>query len=103
MTTINSERFAEICSEVWQNRAAVLAGRGFLSGEAALVRAVYWRLRNSGLLPASSTENYGSPQTVSTYQLGVRRLLKINGDPLFDCSPFLEELLQRYENDRLEY
>ena len=97
MTTIDSERFAEICSKVWLDRSAVLLGRGLLSGEVALVRAVYWRLRNSTALPASSIENYGSPQTVSAYQLGVGRLLEIDGNPNFNCSQFIEELLHRYE------
>jgi hypothetical protein len=97
MTTINSGRFAEICSKVWLDRSAVLTGRGLLSGEVALVRAVYWRLRNSAALPANSIENYGSPQTLSAYQLGVGRLLEIDGHPNFDYSQFLEELLHRYE------
>jgi len=97
MTTINPERFAEICSKVWQDRSAVLAGRGLVSGEVALVRAVYWRLRNSAALPANSTESCGWPQTVSAYQLGVGRLLEIDGHPNFDCAQFLEELLHRYE------
>jgi hypothetical protein len=98
MTTINSERFAAICSKVWLDRSAVLAGRGLLSGEVALVRAVYWRLRNTTALPANSIENDGSPLTVSAYQLGVGRLLlEINGHPDFDSAPYLEELLRRYE------
>ena len=99
MTTINSERFAEICSKVWLDRSAVLTGRGLLSGEGALVRAVYWRLRNLAALPANSTENYGSPQTVSAYRMGVGRLLEINGHPNFDCSQFIDELLHRYEHE----
>ena len=104
MTTINSERFAEICSKVWLDRSAVLTGRGLLSGEGALVRAVYWRLRKLAALPANSTENYGSPQTVSDYRIGVGRLLEINGHPNFDCFQFIDELLHRYEHesDRLE-
>ena len=103
MTTMNPERFAKICSQVWRDRSAVLSGRGLLSEEGALVRAVYWRLRNSAALPANSTENYGSPQTVSAYRVGVGRLLEINGHPDFDCSGFLDELLQRYkhESDRV--
>jgi hypothetical protein len=103
MTTINSERFAEICSKVWLDRSAVLTGRGLLSGEGALVRAVYWRLRNLAALPANSTENYGSPQTVSAYQMGLGRLLEINGHPNFNCSRFIEELLHRYEYDQPQY
>jgi len=104
ITTINQERFAEICSKVWLDRSAVLTGRGLLSGEGALVRAVYWRLRNLAALPANSTENYGSAQTVSDYRMGVRRLLEINGHPNFDCSLFIDELLHRYEHesDQLE-
>ena len=99
MTTINSETFAEICSKVWLDRSAVLTGRGLLSGEGALVRAVYWRLRNLGALPANSTENFGSPQTVSDYRIGVRRLLEINGHSNADCSQFIDELLHRYEHE----
>ncbi len=104
ITTINQERFAKICSKVWLDRSAVLTGRGLLSGEEALVRAVYWRLRNLAALPANSPENYGSPQTVSDYRMGVGRLLEINGHPNFDCSLFIDELLHRYkhESDRLE-
>jgi hypothetical protein len=99
MTKIDSERFAEICSKVWLDRSAVLSGRGLLSGEEALVRAVYWRLRNLVALSANSPENYGSPQTVSAYRLGVDRLLEINGHPDFDCSQFIDELLHRYEHE----
>jgi hypothetical protein len=99
MATINSERFAEICSKVWLDRSAVLTGRGLLSGKGALVRAVYWRLRNLAALPANSTENYGSPQTVSAYRMGVGRLLEINGHPNFHCSQFIDELLHRYEHE----
>ena len=97
MASINSERFAEICSKVWQDRSAVLTGRGSLSGDVALVRAVYWRTRNSAALPANTIENYGSAQTVSAYQLGVCRLLEINGQPNFNYSQAIEELLHRYE------
>lgn len=68
------------------------------------MRAVYWRLRNLAALPANSTENYRSPQTVSAYRMGVDRILEINGQPNFDCSQFIDELLHRYEHesDRLE-
>jgi len=96
-TTINSERFEEICSKVWEDRSTVLTGRGLLTAEAALLRAVYWRLRKSAPLPANSIENSDWPQTVSAYQLRLRRLLELNGDPKLDCAQFLDELLQRYE------
>jgi hypothetical protein len=73
--------------------------RGLLSGEGALVRAVYWRVHNLAALPANNTENYSSPQTVSDYRMGVGRLLEINGHPNFDCSQFIDELLHRYEHE----
>jgi len=47
--TINSAQFQEICNGVWRDRAVLLKGRGFLSGEAALMRA----------------ENYSSPRATS--------------------------------------
>ena len=104
ITTINQKRVAEICNPVWLDRSAVLTGRGLLSGEGAMVRAVYWRLHNLAALPANGAENYVSPQTVSDYRMGVGRLLEINGRPNFDCSLFIDELLHRYEHesDRLE-
>lgn len=77
----------------------MLNGRGLLSGEGALVRAVYWRVRNLAASPANRTENYGLPQTVSDYRMGVDRLLEINGHPNFDCSRFIDELLHRYEHE----
>lgn len=69
MSTINAEKFGKICDDVWRDRATILVGRGFLSGEDALVRAVYWRLYKVG----------GDPQQ------GKR-----------DYEPFLNELIQQY-------
>ena len=99
MTAINSKQFREICDGVWRDRTPLVRGRGFLSGEAALVRAVYWRLCKTGVKPAVSAENYVSPQAISAYQLGVSCLLELNGHPHFDCVPFLEQLIARYQNE----
>ncbi|MGH9968942.1 MAG: hypothetical protein ACREBG_14235 [Pyrinomonadaceae bacterium] len=99
MTSVNSAQFGEICTGVWRDRVAVLKGRGFLSGEAALVRAVYWRLYKVGLKPTASAENYGSLGSISGYQLGVSCLLELNARPRFDGAPFLKDLLQRYRNE----
>ena len=57
MTTINSEQFGEICNAVWRERAAVLRGRGSLSGEATLVRAVFWRLCKAGVKTKGCAEH----------------------------------------------
>ena len=99
MTTINSGQFGEICDGVWRDRAAVLTGRGVLSGEATLVRAVYWRLCNAGVKPARSAENPGSTPTVLTYQTIVGRMLELNARPPFDGAPILKELVERYQNE----
>jgi hypothetical protein len=99
MTTINSDRFGEICNGVWSDRAAVLRGRGLLSGEAALVRAVYWRLCNAGVQPTSSAESYGSKPTILAYLLAVSRMLELNARPAFEGAPILKELVERYQNE----
>jgi hypothetical protein len=97
--TINSEQFQEICNGVWRDRARLLSGRGFLSGEAALMRAVYWRLSKAGIRPILTPENYGSPHTASSYELGVSCLLEVNGGAHFDGMQYLNELVQRYTNE----
>jgi hypothetical protein len=99
MTTINSGQFREICNGVWRDRAAVLTGRGLLSGEATLVRAVFWRLCKAGVKPTGSAENYGSKPTILAYQLVVGRMLEVNARPPFDGAPILKELVERYQNE----
>jgi hypothetical protein len=98
--TISSEQFGEICSGVWRDRTAIVGGRGFLSPEAALVRAVYWRLCKAGVKPSgSSSENYGSGQTVLTYKIVVEYVLELGANPRFDGAPFLSELVERYQTE----
>ena len=99
MTTINSEQFGEICNGVWRDRAAVLRGRGLLSGEATLVRAVFWRLCKAGLKPTRRAEDYGSKPTTLAYQLVVGRMIEVNALPAFDGAPILQELVERYQNE----
>jgi hypothetical protein len=100
--TISSEQFQEICNGVWRDRAVLVDGRGFLSGEAALMRAVYWRLSKAGIKPILGAENYGSPQTASSYELGVSCLLEVHGHPRFNGSEYLHDLVQRYKNELRE-
>jgi hypothetical protein len=99
MTTINSEQFGEICNGVWRDRAAVLRGRGLLSGEATLVRAVFWRLCKAGVKPANSAENYGSKPTILSYQSVVASMLDLSARPPFDGAPILKELVERYQKE----
>jgi hypothetical protein len=100
--TINSGQFQEICNSVWRDRATVIKGRGFLSGEAALMRAVYWRLSKAGIRLILSAENYGSPHTASSYELGVSCLLEVHGRPRFNGAQHLNDLVQRYKNELRE-
>jgi hypothetical protein len=97
MSTIDTEKLEAVCSEVWRDRSAVLEGRGFLSLQAALARAVYWRLCKTTASRIDSSENYVASQTFSTYYMAVNCLLQLNGRPPFDSAPFLEDLIQRCE------
>ena len=99
MSTINSEQFGELCNAVWNDRAAVLRGRGSLSGEATLVRAVFWRLCKAGIMTKGCAEGDGSKPTMLAYQLVVGRMLKANGRPAFDCEPIMKELVERYQSE----
>ncbi len=75
----------------------MLSSRGLLSGEAALLRAVYWRLFKMGVRPADGLENQGFEQNTATYQLVLGRMLELNSRPPFDGPVLLRELLSRYE------
>ena len=74
MKATNSEKCKQVCLEVWRDRANILTGRGDLSGEAALVRAVYWRLCKTGDEPEQS----------------------------FADTPLLQELVQQYRNETVQ-
>ena len=69
MSVTATERIRQICDGVWRDRAAILGGRGVLSGEDALVGAAYWRLCEAGRRP---------------------------GESIADCAPFFRELLRQY-------
>jgi len=99
MTSINSEQFGQICDRVWSDRAAVLRGRGRLSGEATLMRAVFWRLCNAGIKTKGCADNDGSKPEMLAYQLVVGRMLEMNGSPAFDGEPIVRALLERYQNE----
>jgi hypothetical protein len=100
--TISAEQFQAICNGVWRDRAVLLKGRGFLSGEAALMRAVYWRVSKAGIKPILSPEDYSFPRTAASYELGVSCLLEVHGRPRFNGSQYLKELVQHYRNELRE-
>ena len=99
MTTINSAQFGEICNAVWGDRAAIIRGRGSLSGEASLLRAVFWRLCKTGIKTRGCAGSDSAPSAIVAYQLMVVRMLEANGRPAFDCSPILKQLVERYTNE----
>lgn len=99
MTTINSEQFEKICDFVWNERASILRGRGSLSGEATLVRAVFWRLCKAGIRTKGCADNDGSKPALDAYQLIVGRMLKMNASPAFDSEPILKGLVERYQHE----
>jgi hypothetical protein len=99
MATITSDQFQAICSGVWNDRAAVLSGRGLLTGEAALIRAVYWRLCKDGVFSRTTLDNYASAQSVLTYEVVAGCVLEMNAKPYFDGAPYLEDLRDRYQTE----
>lgn len=99
MSTLTARQFGDICAGVWRDRATVLSGRGFLSEEDALMRAVYWRLCKGGAVKSKPPEDYSSFETMLTYETVIRRVLELNADPSFDGGPFLHELRKRYQTE----
>src|SRR5574341_644522 len=99
MTTIISEQFEKICDFVWNERVPILRGRGSLSGEATLMRAVFWRLCKVGIRTKGCADNDGSKPAIDAYRLIVGRMLKMNASPAFDSEPILKELLERYQHE----
>ena len=98
-TTIDATQFREICDRVWTERAMVLRGRGQLSGEATLIRAVFWRLCKAGIKSQGCAGNDGSNPPILAYQLVVNMMLKTGSRPVFDGEPILNELVERYQNE----
>jgi len=99
MNSINAEQFAEVCNRVWSDREALLRGRGRLNGEAALVRAVYWRLCKTGLESNGRVESSSPTSALFEYKLVVGRMLEASARPAFDWAPILKGLVERYENE----
>ena len=98
-STINAEQFGEICDRVWNDRASLLIGSGKLSGEATLVRAVFWRLCNAGIKTKGCADTDGSVPALRAYQSVVTQMLKTSSRPPFDSAPILDALIDRYQNE----
>ena len=101
MAVINPDQFKEICAGVWRDRVNVIAGRGFLEADAALMRAVYWRLCKAGIAGDAAPENYSSSQSILTYETVVGCVLELNAKPKFDPAPYLAELRELYQSEAM--
>ena len=99
MSTISSEQFGELCNAVWRDRAAILRGQGSLSGEATLVRAVFWRLCKAGIKTKGCAGSDSSKPPLDAYQLVVSRMLELSGRPAFDSAAMMTDLVTRYQNE----
>jgi hypothetical protein len=98
-STINAEQFGEICDRVWSDRASLLTGSGQLSGEATLVRAVFWRLCKVGIKARGCADTDGSTPALLAYQSVVTQMLRTSSQPVFDSAPILDALIHRYRNE----
>jgi len=98
-STINATEFGKLCDQVWNDRASLLTGSGLLSGEATLVRAVFWRLCKAGLKTKASGDNDGPGPPLLAYQSVVAQMLKTSSRPPFDSAPILKSLIDRYQNE----
>jgi hypothetical protein len=99
MSTISSEQFGELCNAVWRDRVAILKGQGNLSGEATLVRAVFWRLCKAGIKTKGCADSDSSKPPFDAYQIVVGRMLEVSGRPAFDSAPIMTDLVTRYKNE----
>jgi hypothetical protein len=97
-----SDKFKRVCDHVWRDREAILTGRGCLTGEAALMRAVYWRLCKAWGGVSACEDGSHSGQTLFTYQRLVGILLTQNVGPHYDGSLLLNELVRRYREEAVK-
>lgn len=99
MRTMTSEKFGQICDGVWRDRAGILTMRGALSGEAALVRAVYWRLCKAGGELGKSIEDCDTDHKLLMYEQLVGSMLTQYAHPHFDGTPLLKDLVRRHMDE----
>jgi hypothetical protein len=99
MNQLASEKFTRVCDGVWTSRDAILSCRGSLSGEAALMRAVYWRLCKAwgGAFPAADGADKG--HMLLEYQRLVCILLTKHVGTHYDGSPLLNDLVRQYREE----
>lgn len=98
---VASDKFRRVCDQVWRDREAILTRRGCLTGEAALMRAIYWRLCKTWGGVSACDDGSHQGQTLFTYQRLVSILLTQNVGPHYDGSPLLNELVRQYREEAI--
>lgn len=96
---VASDKFKRVCAHVWRDREAILTRRGGLTGEAALMRAVYWRLCKAWGGVSTCEDGSHAGQTLFTYQRLVSIMLTQNVGPHYDGLPLLNELVRQYREE----
>lgn len=96
---IATDKFKRVCDQVWRDRETILTRRGCLTGEAALMRAVYWRLCKTWGGVSTCEDGSHAGQTLFTYQRLVSILLTQNVGPHYDGAALLNELVRRYREE----
>lgn len=94
---VKPDKFSRVCDQVWRDREAILMRRGCLTGEAALMRAVYWRLcKTWGGVVSTCDDGSRAGQTLFAYQRLVIILLTQNVGSHYDGSVLLNDLVRQY-------
>jgi hypothetical protein len=99
--SVASNKFKRVCDQVWRDREAILTRRGGLTGEAALMRAVYWRLCKAWGGVTTYEDGSHSGQTLFNYQRLLSIMLTQNVGPHYDGSPMLNELVRQYREEAI--
>ena len=99
MSLIKAEKFKRVCDAVWDDREAILSGRGGLSGEAALMRAVYWRLCKAWGETENGTDDGCKGYMLLNYQRRVSIMLTQHAGAQFDGTSLLNDLVRRYREE----
>ena len=99
---VATDKFKRVCDQVWRDRESILKRRDGLTGEAALMRAVYWRLCKAWGGISTCEEGSYSGQTLFSYQRLVSIMLTQHAGPHYDGSLLLNELVRQYREEAMK-
>ncbi len=99
MSADKSEKFKRVCDGVWHDRESILSRRGALSGEAALMRAVYWRLCKAWGELNKGRDDGHTGYMLLNYQRLVSIMLTQHVGSQYDGGPLLNEMVRQYRDE----